>query len=136
MKTSLVSSRRRTARLPFSLFMSQEAERLPRLSRRYTGPISGVFGGVPTLRIAVAFRRLDLDDVGAEIGENLRAVRSENHCRHVGDADTGQRKLPCHFLSPNSALLVGRARSHAASGRAANATAEYGIGLPGVSAGA
>ncbi|MNC91173.1 hypothetical protein D3C83_73800 [compost metagenome] len=42
----------------------------------------------------VAFRRLDLDHVRAEVREQLRRERPQHHGGEVEDADAGQR--PAH----------------------------------------
>src|SRR5262249_50085502 len=42
----------------------------------------------------VALRRLDLDDVGAEVGEQHGAEGSGQRLRQVDDADIGERPAP------------------------------------------
>src|SRR6266446_4060761 len=39
----------------------------------------------------VALAPLDLDDVGAEVGEQARAVRAREHAREVEDPEAGER---------------------------------------------
>jgi hypothetical protein len=44
----------------------------------------------------IAARRLDLDDVGAVIGENLRGIRAKHHRGEVDDAQSVQRRWLGH----------------------------------------
>ena len=41
----------------------------------------------------VAWRRLDLDDVGAVVREDLRGVRAQHHRREIDDAQSVERGL-------------------------------------------
>ena len=59
--------------------------RLPRLTALKLG--LSVPDGARHLPGGVAGRRLDLDDVGAEIGEHHRAERPGHHLRDVEDAE-------------------------------------------------
>ena len=82
MNTSLTASSRRIASRPASVFRSQSTERLPRFSRRYTGPIPGVTGGVPTSR-----------DVSPSAGSSLTtsAPRSASVAVQYGPKNTEVR---------------------------------------------
>ena len=44
----------------------------------------------------IAFSGFELDDFGAEIGEGLGAIRSEEHRGEIGDADSFEHGLACH----------------------------------------
>ena len=48
----------------------------------------------PEVAAVVADERLDLDDVGAEVAEQRRAVRTGQHGRHVEDADAASGPAP------------------------------------------
>ena len=55
---------------------------------------------------AVATRPLDLDHVGAEVGEVSRTVRPGEHRRHVDDAQIDQRASPLAGWSTHGAQLA------------------------------
>ena len=65
--------------------------RLLRLIAMYAGPSSvGLdLHGAP---LGVAGRRLDLEDVGSEVGQHHRAVRPGEQLAEVEDADPGERQ--------------------------------------------
>ena len=85
------------------------------------GAVAGAQGGAHAH--VVAFGRFDLDDIGAEVGEQARAVRAGQHDREVEDADAIQRiRLrrdgARHRPAPACAAVV-RRRAATAAGRRA-----------------
>src|SRR6516162_1666313 len=61
----------------------------------------------------IAFRRLDLDDIRADIGEQPRAIRTGQHDREIEHADALERRgLLLLCLHPKSPIA--EARGHAA----------------------
>ena len=57
----------------------------------------------------VAARRLDLDDLGAEVGQDHSAGRAHHHVGELDDADAGQRQARCR--SVRSLMVVLRSVS-------------------------
>ena len=55
---------------------------------------------------AVAVGVLDLDDVGAEVGQVAGAVRAGDHGRQVDDAEIGERTTPVRWCTLTSATDV------------------------------
>src|SRR3546814_9304573 len=53
--------------------------------------VAALVEGRPPVAHLVALRRLDLDDVGAVVAEQLRAVRPAEHAGAVDDLEAGER---------------------------------------------
>ena len=81
--------RRRTKARPSGVRTSAATTPLvPAVGREETGA-----GRSEVSRLVAADRRLDLDDVRAEVGENEAAGRPHDDVRELDDADPGERKL-------------------------------------------
>ena len=105
--------RRSRAASPSGFLRSSTIERLLRLKLMNLPDMPGL--RLPSRHGAqqVAARRLDLDDVGAVVGQRARADRADDDGRQVDDAHAGQRavrsfgELQVH-LAAQHAVLVGR----------------------------
>src|SRR5271166_7064509 len=61
----------------------------------------------PATRL-VALRTLDLDDIGAEIGQRLSGRRARKHTRELDDAQAGKRAhAACAFSSRAAPMSAG-----------------------------
>ena len=82
---------RRSCARPSSVLRSSTTLRLPRLQLRNTAPMPGFTRG-PRSRARSPAGRFDLHDVGAEVGEEQRAVGPGDHRREVDDAHAVERE--------------------------------------------
>ena len=88
--SAFASMRSRTSR-PSGTLKIQADPSFPAIQRRVIRRVPGrVERRTETTRL-VAGRRLDLDHVGAVIGEDLRAQRTGEHARQVDDDESLQR---------------------------------------------
>src|SRR3546814_1822810 len=68
-----------------------EAERaLVAVHAEVVAGVAALVEGRPPVAHLVALRRLDLDDVGAVVAEQLRAVRPAEHAGAVDDLEAGE----------------------------------------------
>ena len=94
--TSQPSASLRTSAAPSGVAKSIAAERLPRLARenkRRRDLALAVPRRAPMARVVACPGPLDLDHVGAEITEQLRAPGSRQHARQIEHAQPGQRRV-------------------------------------------
>ena len=106
---------------------AREVERdapLAPVDREEIGGLASHVGRAPRARLVTVARSLDLDHVGAEVGEQHRAVRPREDAREVEHADAVERRHPrivrrCARRPGRAARALPRGREPAApSGRA------------------